>query len=203
MGWFITLGILVLLAILPLGVRLTYDSGGVVVKILVGFLNLQVFPMKKKEPKGKKEKPPKAKKKAAAAGKPAAKKEKEGSITDFLPFVQLAIDLLRSFRRKLRVDCLELKMIMAGGDPYALAMNYGKTWAAVGSLWPLLEEMFVIRKRNINIQCDFASSQSLTEARLDITITLGRLLALVFVYGVRALKEFLIIMNKRKGGAAT
>ena len=43
MGWFITIGILVLLALLPLGVRLTYDSAGAVVRILIGYLNLQTI----------------------------------------------------------------------------------------------------------------------------------------------------------------
>jgi len=203
MGWWITLCILFLLAILPLGVSVLYEGGSVVVKVVAGFLHLQVFPMKKKDTKPKKEKPPKQKKKQGkAAGKPAAKKEKGGSITDFLPLVRVAIDLLRSLRKKLRVDVLELDMMMAGGDPYALAMNYGKTWARVGMLWPLINDIFVIKKHDINIQCNFENSESSITARLDITITLGRLLALVFVYGIRALKEFIIIINKRKGGAS-
>ena len=40
-------------------------------------------------------------------------------------------------------------------------------------------------------------------ARLDITITLGRLVGLAVCYAIRGLKEFLKIRKKRKGGAAT
>ena len=90
---------------------------------------------------------------------------------------------------------------MAGGDPCDLAINYGKAWAAVGNLMPALERWFVIKKRNVEVECDFTASQTLVTARLDISITLGRLLSLAAVYGIRALKEFLNFKKKRKGGA--
>ena len=79
--------------------------------------------------------------------------------------------------------------------------NYGKTWAAVGNLMPTLERWFVIKKRNVEVECDFTASETLVTARLDLSITLGRLLSLVAVYGVRAVKEFLDFKKKRKGGA--
>ena len=36
MGWWITLGILALLAVLPLGVSVAYDADGAVVKVILG-----------------------------------------------------------------------------------------------------------------------------------------------------------------------
>ena len=112
-----------------------------------------------------------------------------------------ALRFLGDFRRKLRVDVLEMKLIMASDDPCDLAVNYGRAWAAVGNLLPQLERLFVIKKRDIQVECDFTASETLVIARLDLTITLGRLLAAVVVFGVRALKEFLKIKKKRKGGA--
>ena len=50
MGLWITIGILTLLAILPLGVRILYDAAGPVVKIVLGPVKLSVFPRKKKKP---------------------------------------------------------------------------------------------------------------------------------------------------------
>jgi len=114
----------------------------------------------------------------------------------------VALGFLNGFRKKLRVDCLELKIVMAGGDPCDLAVNYGKAWAALGNLQPLLERVLVIKKRNIELECDFVAASTLVTARVDITMTLGRLLALVAVAAFRAVKEFLKIMKKRKGGAA-
>ena len=115
----------------------------------------------------------------------------------------MALDLLNDFRRKLRLDDLYLRLILASSDPCDLAINYGKTWAAVGNFLPVLEQIFVIKKRDVEVECDFTASETKVIARLDMTITLGRLLALVAVYGFRALKEYLAIRNKRKGGAAT
>ena len=96
---------------------------------------------------------------------------------------------------------LELKLRRAGGDPCDLAVNYGRAWAAVGNLMPRLERLFVIKKRDVEVECDFTASETLVIARLDLTVTPGRLLGLAIVYGVRALKEFLRLQKKRKGGA--
>lgn len=120
---------------------------------------------------------------------------------DFLPLVKVALDLLGDLRRKLRLNRLEIKLILAGDDPCDLAVNYGRAWSALGNLIPQLERLFVIQKRDMEVACDFTASETLVSARLDMTITLGRLLALAVRYGVRAGKEFLSIKKKRKGGA--
>ena len=214
MGWWITLGILFLLAILPLGVSVHYNADGPVIKIILGPIKLQVVPAKKKLPKEKKEKPKKEKKPKKKAEAPPhqvgadapppepkpEKKEQGGSILDFLPLVQTVFEFLGDFRRKLRIDNLQLKLIMAGGDPYNLAMNYGRAWAAVGNLLPKLEQWFVIKKRDIEVECDFVASETRIIAHMDLTITLGRLLGAVLRFAFRALVQFLKIKKKRKGG---
>lgn len=204
MGWLIGLGIVVLLAVLPLGVRIRYDCDGVAVKVLAGPVRILVFPRPKKEKK-KKEKPKpekKTQKKTEPSdGEPSKKEKAGGSLTDFLPLVKLALELLNDFRRKLRVDNLRLKLVLAGDDPCDLAVNYGRAWAALGNLLPRLERVLVIRKRDLNVECDFTADSTVVTAGLDITITLGRLLALAVVYGLRGLKEFLSVSKKRKGGA--
>ena len=214
MGWLITLGILLLLAVLPLGVRIRYNSEGILVKVIAGPLKITVYPLPGKKKKEKKKKEPK--KTAAAAQeedlpkppqppkekkKKAEQKEKGGSLLDFLPLVQTALDFLGDFRRKLRLDNLYLRLIMAANDPCDLAVNYGRAWAAVGNLLPQLEKWFVIKKRDIEVECDFETSKTLVIAHLDLTITLGRLLAAVVKFAVRALIEYLKIRKKRKGGA--
>lgn len=214
MGWLIALAVLVLLAALPLGVSVKYDSGGPLVRLLAGPGKLTLYPRPKKKPKPEKkapEKPAKPEKPKQEEPKPpqppkeeATKpKEKGGRALDFLPLVKTALDLLGDFRRKLRVKNLELKLILAGNDPCDLAVNYGRANAAMGNLLPQLERLFVIKKRDIQVECDFTASETLVIARLDVTITLGRLLSLGVRYGLRALKEFLTIKKKRKGGAVT
>lgn len=207
MGWLIVLGILVLLAITPVGVHGGYNSDGILLRIIAGPARITVLPAKKKEKKPKDKKPKAKKEKTAKAPKKAAppekKKEKGGSVTDFLPLLQIVFDFLGEFRRKLRVNRLELKLILAGGDPCNLAVNYGKAWAAVGNLMPQLDRFFVIKKRDVEVECDFCGSQTLIIARLELTITIGRIVSMAVRYGFRALREYLKITNKRKGGKVT
>ena len=216
MGWWITLGILTLLAIVPVGVRVCYDAEGPLVKLVLGPVKLTLFPRPKKDQKPEKEKKEKqskqkAKKTAEEANlpkppqPPAEKKpkgKKGGSLKDFLPFVKLAFDFLGDFRRKLRMKELYLRLILASSDPCDLAVNYGKTWTAVGNFLPALERWFVIQKRDVEVECDFTASETKVIARLEITMTLGRLLSQAAVYAVRGLKEFIVFRNKRKGGAS-
>ena len=201
MGWLIAAGIIVLLAILPLGVSAIYNTHGPLVRLIVGPVKVTLYPSHKE----KKEKPKKEKKKSqqkqAVSANAKSKEKKGGSFQDFIPLVKTVLQLLDTFRRKLRVNRLEMKLIMAGDDPCDLAVNYGKAWAALGNLMPQLEKVFVIKKRDLEVECDFTADKTLIFARLDMTITLGRLLALVVVYGIRLLRQYLAIMRIRKGGA--
>ena len=216
MGWLITLGILLFLAVLPIGVRIRYNSEGILVKVIAGPVKITVFPQPGKGKKEKKKKEPNKKAKAAVVEEeslpkppqpPNPPKEKKpkgetgGSLLDFLPLVKVAVDFLGDFRRKLRLDNLYLRLIMAGNDPCDLAVNYGRAWAAVGNLLPQLEKWFVIKKRDVEVECDFETSQTLIIAHLDLTITIGRLLTAAAKFAVRALIEYLKLKKKRKGGA--
>lgn len=199
MGWLIVLAIIALLAILPLGVSAAYDEHGPRARVILGPVKLQVYPVKNdpdKPPEPKKEK----KKPERSSAKKGGSHKKGGPISDFYPFVRLVLELLTDFRHKLRVDVLELKIILAGGDPADLAVNYGKAWTALGNLWPRLESLFVIKKRDVEVLCDFEGAETTVSARLDLSITLGRLLSLCLRYGIRGIKEFLNFRKKRKGG---
>lgn len=209
MGIWIAAAIVLILAVLPLGVCIRYNDAGFLLKVIAGPLKITVFPRKRKQKKQKK-KPDQVKKgqqieSSASEEKPPRppeaqpeQKEKGGSLTRFLPLIKLGLRFLGDFRRKLRLDNLYLRLILAGDDPCDLAVNYGRTWAAVGNLMPQLEWLFVIKKRDIQVECDFTAAETCVVAHLDITITLGRLLVLALVYGVRVLIEFLSM--KRKGG---
>lgn len=210
MGIWIAAAVLLAIAMLPLGVRIRYNHGGFALKVIAGPLKITFFPRKKK-PKTRPQKP-KAEQKteqktetAVTNAKPPQppktqpeSKEKGGSLTRFLPLVKLGLQFLGDFRRKLRLDNLYLRLILAGDDPCDLAVNYGRAWAAVGNMMPQLERLFVIKKRDIQVECDFTAVEISVIAHLDITITLGRLLMLAVIYGVRVLFAFLSM--KRKGG---
>jgi len=189
---------------LPIGVSALYGADGPFVRLIVGPFRFLVFPRKKK-PNGKKDKKTKKTVKASHAIKEKDKsadseKKAGGSIADFFPLVSLVLDFLTGFRSKLRINRLEVKLILAGGDPCDLAINYGRAWTAVGNLFPLLERAFVIKKRDVEVECDFESGETKIYAHLDLTITIGRILSLAVWHGLRILFKFIKIMNMRKGG---
>lgn len=223
MIWWILLAILVLILILPLGVRVNYDEDGAAVSVLAGPFPIQIFPVKKKEkPKKQKDEPKQPSSEEAAAPEPKESQQnaaviddddeeeepepptekKGGSLLDFLPLVELALKFVGEFFGKtLHIDVLYLKLTMAGGDPADLGINYGRAWAALGNLWPHIDKLFTIKKRDIQLQCDFEGSQTLVNARVEITVTLARLLGLVFSYGFRIGFRFLKIMLARNKAA--
>lgn len=203
MGWLIALGILILLGSVPLGVFVRYDSGGPLVRIVAGVLRFTVIPLpkkKKKVPKEKKEPSPAEEKKTPP--KPVEEPEKKGgSLRDFYPLIQVGERFLNQFRRKLRVNDLVLKLTLGGDDPCDLALNYGRAWAALGNLVPVLERFFHIRRRNFEVQCDFTSEETLIEAQAKLTMPLRQLVELGIVYGYLFIKELLFLKKKRKGGS--
>ena len=202
-GWLIALAIIVLLAVLPLGVSAIYDTGGPLVRWMLGPFKGNLYPKEKKEKPEKQNKEKTKKTSKSKTKKETAKKEKKGgNISDFFPLVELLLDFLADFfSRKLRVKRLELDLVLAGDDPCDLAVNYGRAWAALGNLIPVLERFLVIKKRDMQVRCDFTADKTLVYARADLTITIGRLLAVSLRHGIRILSEFLKITKLRKGGA--
>lgn len=203
MGWLIALAVIALIAVLPIGVGALYDTSGPRVWVLIGPMRLKIFPSRKNTGKNPKKPTSNAPKKKSKSGTNADEtpKKKGGSILDFVPLVQRVLDFLGDLRRKLRVRNLQLHLTLAGGDPCDLAMNYGKAGAAFANLDPHLERLFVIKKKDIRIDCDFTEDKTLIYGRLDLTITVGRIFSLGFRHGIRILREFLRIMKSRKGGA--
>ena len=203
MGWLVAIGILVLIGFLPLGVRALYDADGASVMLLIGPLKWKLYPGKKKSKKQSNETVKKPHKQPQKAPKAENKKGKGGSLRDFELIIREVLSFLLNFRRKLLVTHLELKVILAGGNPTDLAIQYGKSRAALGNLMPQLERFFKIKKRNLEVECDFTGSENLIRGRLDLVMTFGRMVGLAVVHGSKILREYLKLLKLRKGGMKT
>lgn len=205
MGWLIALGVLFLIASIPLGVFVRYDSQGLLVRIVAGFLRFTVFPLKKR--KKQKKDPSENQKKESPKESTINQEKKEnppkkgGSIRDFLPLIQILLDFMNQFRKKLTIRQLQLKLILAGEDPCDLAVHYGRAWAALANFMPALENAFTIKKRDCEVECDFTATETLVKAQAELTLRFWEICQLGIVYGFLLMKELLILKKKRKGGA--
>ena len=202
MSWWmivlLVLAVFVLIGCIPVSVDAGFD-GEVRLAIKIGFLRVRILPSKPKKPKKQKKKQPAAKK---PAQKPAAAPKKplfSGDPKELRALLQLGVQTLGDLRRKLRVEVLTLFVYFGGGDdPAKNAIAYGRAWAVIGSITPLLDQLFVIQKRRIEPRFAPQEDKLRVEGRIVLTITIGRALAL----GIRAGLGFLrIVSNKKKGDA--
>lgn len=226
MLWLIIPGILLLLCLLPLGIGAVYGKQGPKVYLIIWKVKIPLYPRKPKKPKKEKapvkpsgnpprqenkqepvlskgQKPTKEAKQEASPAKgnnpPEEAKQEEDAPWDFeklKSLLHLLVPFLGDLRRKIRITRLQGYLLLAGGDPCDLAVNYGRAWAALGNLQALLSRAFVIKKQDLQVGCDFAGDNTLFYGRADITITLGRLLGLVLCYGWKLLKS----TKMKKGG---
>ncbi len=199
MGWLVGAAALSILLVLPLRLFAKYDPSGAGVSVKIGPKSFILYP---KSPAGRISKHEKG---ALNTGERSTSNPDDNNISssfsDFMPLIRTILELLNDIRKKIRVDYLELRLILANDDPSVLGINYGKAWAVIGSIIPQLENVFQIKKRNVDVSCDFTSMQTIVFARADVSITLGRVLWLTVIYGIKALKQRFKLMNQRKGGA--
>ena len=204
-GWAvfgIVLAVFVLIGCIPVGVDASYRENELALRLKIWLFRVQVLPAKEKKKK------PKPKEKKPAAKKPDAKPEKPKkqvsmpklTLSDILALADLACDTLGNLRRKLRVEVLVLHVTLDGSDPAKAAILYGRVWAALGALTPKLEQLFVIKKRDIQPILDYNEKEMKLDAQLVLTITIGRAICLA----LRALVRFLKLwLNKKKAVSNT
>lgn len=194
MGWLIALTAIVLLAFLPLGLRIRYDHDGLAVFLKIGFLRFPIYPSKKKNPEKKQKEQSEDSEKSSPWGK-------GGSIKDFRPILSVLLNFLKEIPKKITVKRLDVLVTLVGDDPCDLAQNYGKTCAAVSALEPQLERALNIKRKNIQIQCDFLESTPTVFILTDVTISFCRSISLLWRHGRHAVREYIHLKNKEEGGA--
>lgn len=118
-----------------------------------------------------------------------ANRKFDNLLGDFLAELKTTLGLFWHLRPKLRIKRLILKLHLAGAEPAVLAMLYGGAWAAIGGLLPILEEGFILKKRELDVDCDFSGEKTYLEVKLDITIGLGRLLLRLVQYSLDTLEQ--------------
>lgn len=214
----IILAVLILLCLLPVGARVKYSADGPEVRVVVGPISIPVYPRQEKEktPAQIQAEQKKAQEKAAEKQRKKmekkAQKEQEkasgikkhrepigGKIEFFKELLGLGLKALGCIKRKLVLKDLKLYLTVGamGEDAAKGAVTYGRAWAAVGALTPVLENSFRIKKRDIQVGLDYFTDKNVIYAEGCIVFLVGDILYIAVYYGIQAL--ILILKQKRKG----
>lgn len=193
----ILLGVAVFLLLLPVGIRVRYHEGVLKLWYCFGPLRFSGVP-------GKKAEQPKPKQNDRSGIHKVVDEHVQANRTDdsplgnFLAQIKTVLGLFWALKPKLKIKRLEIKLHLAGEDPCAVALLYGGAWAALGALVPLLEEAFILKKRDLDVDCRFDGGSTTVDARLDLTVGLGRLLYILLRYSFDTLGK--ADQKKTKGG---
>jgi hypothetical protein len=163
------------LAALPIGLRVIYDKDGLTAKLLVCFFSYKLNITEINEKSFERRMKTKKKMEENPDYHPPII-HPDGTLREFFPLLDLYLQLLFNKKYKLRVNLLEMKLTMANDDPFDLAMNYGKAQMIIAGLLPQLERIFNIKKKKIDVACDFLAEETMLYARADLRMPLARLL---------------------------
>lgn len=180
----IILIILAIILLVPFGLRLLYDKENLSVFVRLFVFNISVYPKKEKDKEKPKEKKPKKEKKSKKAKKEKAKP----SFDEIIEYIKIGLHALGRFRRKLVVNVLNLKILIATDDPYNTAMLYGNANAVSSAILPLLDQSLNIKKREILFGVSFEKEKIEAECELVMTLNLLKVLGIVLFAGIEFLK---------------
>lgn len=189
--------VLWLFSLVRIGGRVSYGRAGLFIYLLMGPVKLQLFPAAKEsegnwKPRARKQKKKKEKGKPPAAEghkkePPKPKEDKPGTLSRLMKLPPVMGQACGALKRKIRVDDLELELVWGGTDPAAAALSYGRANAAVGMLWPILDNNFKVKRHSFQIGLDYGITEPMVEARAAVTLTVGQIVTLGVHYGVKAL----------------
>lgn len=207
--------LLLLILLLPARVRVMLRQEKFFLWVGLGPFRLRLLPWKEKKPKKQKKPekpeeakpqkretppspPPQAARPGEAAGPaPQIRKEKESTpvsggmekldIPYIMDLIHLGLSAMGQFRRALRVDRFLLDCAIATGDAAKTAMAYGAAAAGVGMFLPLLEENLRVRKKDIQVICDFEG----TESQIFLEVQVSALVFQLLIIGIKVLRGFL------------
>ena len=184
--------IVITIALLPVGVKARYDLNGSFVWVKIGPIYLKVFPLPEKGKKNEKTTKPKK----STVETPAQAASKGGSVELIKQLLPHALTAASRFLGGLVIKRLVVYYQAADEDPAKAAMQYGYGWAAVGLITGMIENVFTIRKRDLQVFVNFEPG---AEKRIfvlaELTITVGQILRIAFGLGIEFLK---IIIKNRK-----
>lgn len=184
--------VLILLGQLRASVSVRYSESGLFVKVKAGPVRVQIVPGKKDgESKEKKGKQTDTKQSEQDTEHPSQKKNLKDTLDFAVRFIPLLGEAAGKLKKKIQIDWLFLHVIWGASNPASAAMGYGAGHAAMGILWPALEHNFKVKKHDLRVDVDFERVNPAFDADAQVTLTIGQILSMVILLGIKALKIYL------------
>lgn len=180
----IILGVIaaVLIAVLTLkvGVRISFGDS-FRLWLVIGFIKREIDlnSIGKAEDKPKEE-PEKEPETAQEKEPEAAKKSGTSSLLDKFDkkkLIKFGFRALKSLLKLPRIDELEFNYISGGTEADKVAVSYGRMCAAVGAAVPFINNFLRVKRWRITTNMDFARPKPKYSGCLQVTVTIGAVVA--------------------------
>lgn len=172
--------ILFLIGRIRLGGMVEYSAQGLLLKLRFGAFWFQIFPLKKR-----KEKKPSKKKKEKKEKPPGEKREepetkKGGPLALVKQYLPLVGEAAGGMKRRITIDKLYLDYTAASQEAAGAAMAFGYANMAVGVLWPVFEQNFVVKDHRFRTDVDFSAQSPTVYLNAALSIRIGQIVSLAF-----------------------
>ena len=165
---------LLLAALLRVSVSINYESEEIRIKGKIGPVSLSIYPPSEKKRQQKKE----SKKKAGSSSDREKDKDKN-VIKDFFDSVPIFLEVFGRLRRTVKVNELSLHITVGGQDPFDTAMLYGHVSELLGTLTPLIDRTFDVKRQDVTADVDFQLDSSNIIAFLKFSLSLWEIIYIV------------------------
>lgn len=192
--------IITILMITPINLCFDYDGKDLKLWIKYFFIKIQLLPQKPKKEKDKKKKKEKVHKEDEKVEESVKEKEKKRGISeiidilfDILAFVK---DFTKDMRKMFFVKELKIDIVVATGDAYSTAMDFGYACSGIYTIAGILTSFITFNELpDINIKADFNKSE--TTSKLTFRLCVRPILLIIsgIKYIIKAIKLYMGIVN--------
>ncbi|MGI6030602.1 MAG: DUF2953 domain-containing protein [Eubacteriales bacterium] len=186
----IVAGVLALVLLTRVSVRLRYDSRlQILLQIWWFRLDLLHLPTGKRKKKPSKDAGKKTESTPSSVSKPGIVQRTERVFALVRTFLEPTLAALEALQKRLRVDKLQLHIVVGCDDPAVTGMVYGSICAGMNSFLLFLEEHLHIRKRDVQVEPDFVHGESGALCDLIFSIRVWNLLVVALIFGYTWCRE--------------
>lgn len=197
--------LILLVLLLPVGVRVDYSEEGFFLWAVVGYVRVQLMPKKspkRLQPKQKKSKqggkrlrkedrPKTAKKPDKKKDKPKENEKQPGKLTLLLDYLNPILKALGCLRRKLRVKTLAAEYVIGGADdPAKAAVRYGIVSAGGGTLIPAVNQAVNVDNWDVHLSVDFDASETRVALTAQASCRVIQLIQICIVFIQQAMPVY-------------